>query len=113
MRRQRLGEGIRFDTAEAALAGQAGLRDGRGAMARRKVAASGVPIPSTSRRAISSVPGGKRGKVRSRDHHRLPPGTELIGLRQVDGMAQREPCRGVGANPERTPSFPPSRADPG
>jgi len=23
----------------------------------------------------------------------LPPGRELIGLRQVDGMAQREPCQ--------------------
>ena len=70
-------------------------------MARRKVAASRVAIPSTSRRAISSVPGGKRGKVRSRDHHRLPPGTELIGLRQVDGMAQRSrvgASEQIGAN---------------
>ena len=63
-------------------------------MARRKVAASGVPSRRPPEGAISSVPGGKRGKVRSRDHHRLPPGTELIGLRQVDGMAQRESCRG-------------------
>jgi len=82
-------------------------------MARRKVAASGVPSRRPPEGAISSVPGGKRGKVRSRDHHRLPPGTELIGLRQVDGMAQRESCRGVGANPERTPQFPPSRGNPG
>ncbi len=69
---------------------------------RRKVAASRGAIPTTSRRAISSLPGGKRGNVRPRDHRGLPPGSELIGLRQVDGMAQREPCRG-SEQPERTP----------
>jgi len=82
-------------TTRRALAGRTGLRDGRGEC-------GGAPegggvqgaIPTTSRRAISSVPRGKRGNVRSRDHHRLPLGTELIGLRQVDGMAQREPCQG-------------------
>ena len=51
-------------------------------------------IPSTSQRAISSVSGGKRDNGRSRDHRGLPPETELIGLRQVDGMAQRDPCQG-------------------
>jgi len=56
-------------------------------------------LPSTSRRAISLVPGGKRGTVRSRDHHKLPPGAKLIGLHQVDGRAQKELCRGCRSKP--------------
>ena len=72
-----------------------GQVSGMAATARRRGGRGGWrpgAIPTTSRRAISSRPGGKPGTVRSRDHRGLPPGRELIGLRQVDGMAQREPC---------------------
>ena len=81
------------DTKTKALAGQAGLRDGRES-ATGAADGGGVQgaIPTTSQRAISSVSGGKRGNSWSRNHRGLPPETELIGLRQVDGMAQREPC---------------------
>ena len=71
-----------------------------------RVAAVQVPSRRPPEGAISSRPGGKPGKVRSRDHQRLPPGRELIGLRQVDGMAQREPCQ----ESEQTPGANGSRA---
>ncbi len=72
------------------------------AMARAERWRSPGAHPDDLPKGYQLAPGGKRGNVRSRDQRGLPPGSELIGLRQVDGMAQREPCRG-SEQPERTP----------
>ena len=91
---------------ETALAGQAGLQEWVRGVRWRAPKGGGVqvPIPTTSRRAISSLPGGKRGNVRPRDQRGLPPGSELIGLRQVDGMAWHSGSRVEGrSKPDRTP----------
>jgi hypothetical protein len=70
------------------VSGMAGVRD---AAVRSEPGA----IPSTSRRAITSSPGGKLWAVTWTWWRMLPPDDDVIGLRQVDGMAQRPlSCRG-------------------
>ena len=96
--------GIRINTAKITLAGQAGLRDGQwSAMARRKVGwrpgCQPDDLPKGYQlgfRGASLAPYGPAIMAG------CPPEAELIGLRQVDGMAQRElrpRCRSIpGAN---------------
>jgi len=85
---------------ETALAGQAGLQEWVRGVRWRAPKGGGVqvPIPTTSRRAISSLPGASVARTVSRSSQ-VAPGSELIGLRQVDWMAQREPCRGHRSKP--------------
>jgi len=72
-----------------ALAGRAGLRDGR--PCRAMPAAGGSyrvrAISSTSQRAITLRSEGKPGMIRFRRRHELPSDRSVIGLRQVDEMA--------------------------
>ena len=48
-------------------------------------------ISSTSQRTITPAPGGKPGQARAGIVRMLPPGADVIGLRQVDEMALRLP----------------------
>jgi len=68
-----------------ALAGRAGLRDGRGSKRSGLVGWGGGrgAIPTTSRRATTRRPAGGRRRL-SRG---LPAGRHVVGLHQVDGMA--------------------------
>ena len=96
--------------------GGQGLRDGPGsAMAGRRVAASRVPSRRPPGGLSARFRGASMATYGSPDHRRLPPGTELIGLRQVDGMAQRAPCRGASEqtrSERRSPSrHAPTRGD--
>jgi len=71
-----------------------------------RVAAVQVP----SRRPPEGLSAHARGASLARSGHVIikgcPPRRELIGLRQVDGMAQREPCQ----ESEQTPGANGSRA---
>jgi len=97
----RVGFGGRWIRLSPSPGGQVSGMAGGSAVARRKVAAS-RRHPDDLPKGYQLGPGRQAWQLQSRGHHRLPPGTKLIGLRQVDGMAQREPCRSVGANPEQT-----------
>jgi len=48
-------------------------------------------ISSTSQRTITPSPGGKPGQASAGIVRMLPPGADVIGLRQVDEMALRLP----------------------
>ena len=54
----------------------------------------GRAIPTTSPRAIRPSPGGKPAASDPVTSTVAPLGLSLIGLRQVDGMTQPEPCQG-------------------
>ena len=82
-----------------ALAGRAGLRDGR---AHESAAAgpgrAGCGIPPASPRATTQHPRGRATRCTHRFRRGLPLGRRVVGLRQADGMPH-EPQRARSVDP--------------
>jgi hypothetical protein len=82
-----------------ALAGRAGLRDGR---AHKSAAAgpgrAGCGIPPASPRATTQHPRGRATRCTHRFRRGLPLGRRVVGLRQADGMPH-EPQRARSVDP--------------
>jgi hypothetical protein len=89
-------------TPKSALAGQAGLRDGRscGPVRESGERVGYAPPHRPPEGGYHALAGGQAWHDHVRTGAELPSGQRVIGLRQVDEMALG-PGRLVGANPER------------
>jgi hypothetical protein len=83
-------------TAGHALAGRAGLRDGRlQARAQLDRVRAGCGIPPTSRGATTRRPGGRATRGRRRSHRGLPPGRRAVRATPGRRDATRAPARKI------------------